>query len=755
VLDGGDAPIPSKLVTFRVTRSNGRLSAGPVGGTAMFQAFTDGNGVAEAHWTLGSDAGCGNNRVEATSTQIFGSVTFCASALHAPARQINIGSGGNQVAEAGGMAPQRLRAWVSDSCNGVQGVPVTFRVVRGSGSIDGQLQKTVLTSRTGHAEVPFRLGLVPGSNLVEASFAGSSEVTAKFVVFGVVRDPLLPTSFHGVVVDNGSQPIRNVECSLRVGNQDFGPVFTADDGQFWFDDLPVSGPGHLHVDGSHADQVGGVAVPDGSFPSLAYQVVVSPNVANALPLGPIPLPRLNTANANTTYDADPMGQPTVLTVEGVEGLRMIVAPGSMSIDGIPAPSGTRLSLNQVNHDDVPMPMPDGAASPFAWTLQPSGAVFEPPIQIVYPNLTGLPGGAIAYFLNFNHETGRFEIIGSGHVSEDGAEIRSDPGVGVEVAGWGCNCPPYAVTQDCKKCNIKIQGPDNRCIGATASDVSGTYSAATSGAGQVQWTVSGGGATPSSGVGTSFTTRFRKDGSATVSASVSCDNGVSDSHSVAVTVIKEGPIGAVNVNLGAPTDVVARFASYLTTLGVGQFEPSAAVGFSAQKENYCCTDMPTGASRWTGTVSLEASVSITGEVPIPGLSLPLPYPWNVGLDAFVTGAASVSASGTFAYDACAEMWTGTAAGTATATISGGVMFDLLGYVTVSGGLQTGVNGIVNLVSSEGELRAVGGIGHNGLVAFVEAEFTDPLTGEMDSINGSWVLIDPSNPETFDQVIATSL
>src|SRR4030095_10747112 len=104
---------------------------------------------------------------------------------------------------------------------------------------------------------------------------------------------------------------------------------------------------------------------------------------------------------------------------------MIVKKGSMrrrdgTLPGLQNPAV--LSLNQVHHDDVPMPIPDEAAPPFAWTLQPAGATFDPPIEITYPNMSGLAPGAIANFLSFNHDTGRFEIVASGGVSDDGSVI---------------------------------------------------------------------------------------------------------------------------------------------------------------------------------------------------------------------------------------------------------------------------------------------------------------------------------------------
>ncbi|NKB24143.1 MAG: hypothetical protein GKR87_07170 [Kiritimatiellae bacterium] len=73
-----------------------------------------------------------------------------------------------------------------------------------------------------------------------------------------------------------------------------------------------------------------------------------------------------------------------LTCAGLAGLEMLVKAGSMrNKDGfIPSPANPAyLSINQVHHDEIPMPIPDGASPPFAWTLQPGGAMFDPPIQI--------------------------------------------------------------------------------------------------------------------------------------------------------------------------------------------------------------------------------------------------------------------------------------------------------------------------------------------------------------------------------------
>ena len=209
---GDGTPFANKVVTFDVTRSNGRLTEDGVGeGDMMLQVRTDINGEAPAFWMLGSDAGCGNNRVEVASTSIVGTTAFCASATAAPATQINIGSGNNQRAEADGPAPEPLSVWVSDSRNQAGGVSVTFTVVEGGGKVDGADFSDVLTDQTGHAEVNFTLGPDPGVNIVEATFGTNPGLPATFTVTGVVRDVSQPTSFSGLVLDNANRPIQGAD----------------------------------------------------------------------------------------------------------------------------------------------------------------------------------------------------------------------------------------------------------------------------------------------------------------------------------------------------------------------------------------------------------------------------------------------------------------------------------------------------------------------------------------------------------------
>jgi hypothetical protein len=499
----GTTPFVNKLVNFDVTRSDGRLlpvdpalSATDLdrqvdlapGGTAYLQVFTDSNGEAKVWWTLGGDAGCGNNRLRVTSAGLPNTAYFCASAQANPVSQINVGGGQNQKAETGGFLPEPLHAWVSDSCNGVEGVLVTFSVVRGGGRLfpadsmagEGTSLLTLTSTRTGHAEVWLRLGSGPGQNIVEASYPGNPGRPASFFAYGIPRGGSGLTRFHGLVVDNSDQPIGGAEVRLAIAGTE---LVTSSDvqGRFAFDDTP-SGPAHLHVNGLTATTLGNQAIPMNMFPSLTYTTLLIPQADNSLAM-PVLLPALNSNNAQIyggTHDLQ-------LTCEGMEGLVMTIRAdsmrhpdGSLVTPGNPA----QVSLNQVHHDDVPMPMPDGASPPFAWTLQPGGATFDPPVEIQYPNMSGLPAGAIAYFLSFDHDTERFEIVASGHVLEDGSGIVSDPGAGLSEAGWGCNCPPYSATCELESCPqealpraAEARGPAEECC---PIDLAGPVAVSTNG-----------------------------------------------------------------------------------------------------------------------------------------------------------------------------------------------------------------------------------------------------------------------------------
>ncbi len=446
------SPFAGKVVTFQVSRSDGRLGDSIAhvvnSGSRMYQVTTNSQGIAEAFWALGSDAGMGNNRVSVTSRDIAGTVLFCASSTPASPNRILIGGMNNQRAETGSPLSEPLRVWVTDGCNGIANIDVTFSVTENNGVFsNGAPIITGTTDATGHLDMPFELGLVGGVNVIEANFDGNPRLPATFTFTGIERNLDTPTSLVGTVLDNASRPLGNARMELRIGGPIVAETFTDSQGRFEFTDVP-SGAAHLVADGSTADTLAGEPIQPNSFPFVGYDFTMVPNAENRLPQSVL-LPQYNPAN-RFLYDGT---QDVILTIEGIEGLKFTVAAGTTVrlvdgtvIDGVNGNS-VDLTLDQVHFDDIPMPLPDAASYPLAWTLQPKAATFDPPIEVELPNMIGLPAGAIGYILQWDGELDTFVITASGQVSEDGSIIKSDPGAGIAVAGWGGACPPYGPSGD--------------------------------------------------------------------------------------------------------------------------------------------------------------------------------------------------------------------------------------------------------------------------------------------------------------------
>jgi hypothetical protein len=469
VRDTNGQPFANKIVNFQVTRSDGHVSPTQgqttLTGPMLAQARTDAQGLARTYWRLGSDSGKSNNLLIATSAGVPGQASFLASADPRPPTQINVGMGNNQIGEAGGVAPLPLTAWASDNLNGAPNVPVTFTVTSGDAKVGAKDQVNaaasviILTDSTGHVDAYLHFGTTGGPVTVEATFTGLQSNPAVFIARALVRKPGQPASFNGVVQDNTGLAIGGATCTLNINGIKIPAVISDANGFFSFPNVNP-GAGFVQIDGRTANKLGGQPFNEpGRFPSLVYRIAIVPNAENPLPTT-VYLPTLNPANERSydgTKDVD-------LTIERIAGLKMTIKAGSMTLADGTKPTAAKpvtVSLNQVHADNIPMPIQDGVAPLLTWTLQPPGAHFDPPVEVEYPNMTGLVPGSFTNFLSYNHDIERFEIVASGAVSADGSIIKTDPGTGLLNSGWGCNCPPYAVTGECKKdsdCTVTITNP---------------------------------------------------------------------------------------------------------------------------------------------------------------------------------------------------------------------------------------------------------------------------------------------------------
>jgi hypothetical protein len=450
--DASGNPVPNQQVIFKVAANNGLLTAGGSTGTSAV-VTTDAQGHAQAQWTLGGRAGAGGNSVQAYVVGFGGTALFTASGTLGPPGKIVIDSGNGQIGEVSQPAPKPLIVIVVDSGNNRLGnVPVTFTVSQGGGNIGGQQSFMVNTDSDGRAAATLTLGLQEGNNnnVVQANFPNNQGLPAGFAISGRAPGNAANTVIKGVVLDNSNLPIQGVTIRAVLTNllnsnsnsiQSSAQAQSDAQGQFAISSAPV-GFVKLLVDGSTAQR-------PGIYPTLDYDVVTIAGQTNTLPQ-PVYLLPLNANNQLCVSDSTGGG---TLTVPEAPGFSLTFGPGQVTF-----PGGSKtgcVSVTVVHSDKVPMSPGFGQQPRFIVTIQPAGALFNPPAPITLPNVDGLKPRQVTEMYSFDHDIGSFVAIGTGEVSDDGRVIRSSKGVGVLKAGWHCGGDPNTAgtVADCAICQI--------------------------------------------------------------------------------------------------------------------------------------------------------------------------------------------------------------------------------------------------------------------------------------------------------------
>ncbi len=162
VLDQGGAPIPGEAVAFQASNS---------GSVSPATATTDGQGRAQATWTLGTLAGAQT----LTATSGGKSVQWTATATPGAAAALVAQVGNGQVSPAGELVATPVGALVSDAYgNGIAGVVVSFAVTPGNGILSSG---TALTNAQGIASVQWTLDRYAGVKTITATAAGLTAVS--------------------------------------------------------------------------------------------------------------------------------------------------------------------------------------------------------------------------------------------------------------------------------------------------------------------------------------------------------------------------------------------------------------------------------------------------------------------------------------------------------------------------------------------------------------------------------------------------
>ena len=451
--DAAGNPVAGKPVVFKVTSANGQLRSGN-GFAPWTVVMSDATGRASVDSILGTRAGSGNNRVEATATGFAGTAVFIASANPFAAAQLNVDAGQGQTGAVNEALAFPFVVVVTDAGhNRLAGVPVTFTVVEGGGHLENhETTRTSVTDSDGRALTVLTLGSEAGAdnNLVHATMPGYTSNPAGFRASAKVPGNEADTKITGVVLDNSNQPLPGT--TLRLYQAYLGsnsnlplsvatPVVTDEHGAFTMTGVPV---------GAYKLVADGTTIPGPNrYPPLEFDIVTVAGQENTVGL-PIYLPALDPVN-RVCVDETTGG---TLTLPSVPGFSFTIAPGSATFPG-GARSGC-VTVTPVHGDKVPMVPGFGQQPRFVVTIQPVGTHFNPPAQISFPNVDGLQPREVTEMYSYDHDLSTFIAIGTGSVSDDGSVLRSDPGVGVMKAGWHCGGNPNptgaaATCPECKKC----------------------------------------------------------------------------------------------------------------------------------------------------------------------------------------------------------------------------------------------------------------------------------------------------------------
>ena len=280
---------------------------------------------------------------------------------------------------------------------------------------------------------------------------GSEEVS-QTVILDVVADPVSTTRISGVIENVELEPLAGVPIELGELK-----TITAADGSFTIEsDEPLTAD-TLVIRG---EEIGGELV----YPYIAEKLplVLGQEVFtgfNNVIDRPIYLPALDVDSGQVI---DPTVDTTV-TTENIPEASVFVEAGSLSTQSGEMFTGT-LSITEVPPELTPAALPENLSPDLVITVQPGEMVFNTPAPLNLPNLAGYEPGTEMDLWSINPETGDFDNVGTGVVSDDGSTVETIDG-GIRNSSWHFFSPPPEEQRDPEE---ETRNEDNRCPECTAT-----------------------------------------------------------------------------------------------------------------------------------------------------------------------------------------------------------------------------------------------------------------------------------------------
>jgi hypothetical protein len=716
MVDSSSNPVADWPLTFTVRRSEGTLKAQGQEGREL-TIRSDANGMASLQFTTGKRVGVGINQVEVTAAGVAASAIFSSSTSTGPAKAIKGAGvmGENMVGIIGKPLPMPFIVIVQDEGgNPVGNVPVTFKVELGGGNLAGQVERVVNTDTDGKASVLPTLGPQEGvnNNIVTANIPNNPGLAVVLTASATPEGPASKTTVSGIVLDNQNLPIPNATAKL-VGTG--LTTLTDAQGRFSLGPAPV-GTVVLIVEGQTSTR-------SEKFPFLAFQLMTIAGQDNTVGM-PIFLPTLDEEGYKTVGGSEEV----VLTMKGIPGLAYTVFPNSATY-----PDGSRtgkLGVFQVASDKVPMPPANGSSPPLVATLQPAGVVFDPPVRVQIPNVSGLPAGAVTEIFSFDHDLEQWVSSGTARVSSDGSVVVSDPGAGIKKSGWhfveiindtfcldGCNdnndCTLDACDSRTGSCSHTPTNLGQRC--GDKSNCSADQTCQPNGS--CGSTSNPNACTASSGTKCQFPPgeldfcAKENEGKCTP-----IDGNCSKGLKCDVPTIPDEPAGIatnVSLSLDASNNFIGRgFEKVFSFFGAQFPDASAALNFSITPKKVCCSEKKTYVNNRAYSLTVEAGAGSGDLAAVPII------PFGV---LFLSMRFSLSASvgGTLTYDNCQDLWTASAEGSVGGAFDAGLRSNI--GLIAKATLAAFTIGVTGTVSISGGKRVSASVAGEITPGYIKAEY----------------------------------
>lgn len=270
-------------------------------------------------------------------------------------------------------------------------------------------------------------------------------------------------TLSGLVRTSGGDPLPGVTVHAATAS-----AVTDATGAFILSSL-----GSLPVGSVVVEFDGRTAVPTGALPFPVLDVIVPlPAGTTALTMPQvITLPDLNnavSANQSLALNADGSAVTPIDVVQagGMTDMSLSGPTGTLvTIAGAVGGAGVDLNMTPVDPGEVPMPLPDGLQGNGFVTIQPGNASFDPPdptppgdpvlgLDIVMPDLLGLPVGTLVDIWSFDHDAAEW-VNRTLETGQSGVvQLAGGVGPGTEVVATGViteggwHSPVVPVDPDC-------------------------------------------------------------------------------------------------------------------------------------------------------------------------------------------------------------------------------------------------------------------------------------------------------------------